>query len=1619
MRANRYVSYLAAEIEPAALANARTFEREIEKTLDRISQKSASGSSAFASSALGTGVSRNLNSISSAAGRTKRDLDVLDSSQVKAARSATLMGASFSRAADALQIVQGPLGPMAGRLSALGQVLRQLTGFTLAGVLAGGGAFALGGIATQYQKMHDTLVPVIGDQKALKVAMNDVIGIAGRTHQALQPVAELYSQFSRVGKDAGLSQQRIARLTETVSKASKIGGGDPEAQRGAIIQFGQALTANFHGSGQELQSILEQTPALAQAIADGLGTQTSKLKQLAKDGQLSTDLVVKALERSADEIDARFARMPPRVGKALQDVSNSLSVFVGKMDESVGATTAVANGLEFLATHLRGIVVLAGTVGAAYSAKLFVGAIEGATQYASKLAAIAPLTNEQVRFNEIVKRSLQERAAAEVQTAETAIAAEREYQVQLQSQIGLIEKQIVAQTRALEMARTLDAGMRVSGGTGSGQVLAQSYEELNASERALLATQAELQASDAALMAAEERLAAATTGLAVADTELAAAETAAIGATGRLAGAKAVLQGAMTRVGSAAKGLIGFLGGAWGVAFTAAAGWAMYLASRTDYAKEAIDNFAGGQSGLLKRLDETSAGMGRQADQAYKLARALREAGLAKAEESVRDVAGQTAGDIHALRNRLPIGSADFATADKLLAQMQGGAHLTPHGMDVLQGIIQRHPDAAQGSFLAGLTGDNAGRLKEDMGGLVAALDNVAQARQAITDADKKHGQAMEGLLGGGGGKPTTKAALNAQAKLLAAQDPLSKARAELQVAMQAGPKADETSDEYKQRIAGLIQNVNSLVDARKAERAATAAQRREQAAYNKELRAEEKGRDNADKLAGIMDQYTEDSPIKRLDKLRDAAEKAKLAVDDLVGERVGPNHIFTAQEAAAKKDQIDAFEQAQERKPVTDFLKQSDQELAVQTLISKGLGDQAEFIRRKYELEKQVGKLLPEEEQQIRDQIAQENKLNDAIYKRQALIENNARALDAIRDTLQESISAALQGDVKGGIKNFKNIFKAIADAKASEITMKLIGDPGKKYRDDMYRGLNDSASKLSTSGDQLQKAASDLTQAAGALAGGGTGVPGVGGKDFGTPSTSSLVNKLLSPEFAKLSGVLGDLTEVIRADPRKSPIDPNSIVVTGKRLAGGSGLAGGGIGETIQTIADQIFGKGSKASGIFGAGIKGAETGAIVSGVANLFGLKLSQGGSMVGGAIGGIAGSLIPGVGTVIGSLVGSILGGIVGGLFSHPDFARANIKGVNGVITSTPGNDDHGAEQKAAAKSMSDAFTQGLQKISQQLGLQLGNFAVSIGVNKEGKYVVDPTGAGWISNRSGGPPVQEFGSAEEAVTAALVDAIKDGALKGISEAAKRLLLAGNDLDAALDKVFKFQSVFTELKKIKDPVGAAIDELNTQFQELIGIFTEAGASASEWSQLQELYDLKRADAIKSATNDTISALTDFIQSMTSGTDSPLSRRTVYNNAKAEVDKYRADIASGKAVDQDALVKALNDFEQASQTLFGSRGQFYSDFNDILALAQKAKDNATAGTTTTPGPLPPSPFDSSGPWNQLVAGQGTTNDILTQINNNLQALNGGGGTSTGSTIADLPYYGGVDQGSLYLQRA
>lgn len=166
---------------------------------------------------------------------------------------------------------------------------------------------------------------------------------AEETRAPLQDTVNLYAQIAP-SLQGILGSQEIIGVISTVNQAIALSGASAEAANAALVQFTQGLASGTL-RGEELNSILEQTPALADAIAEGLGVTRGQLRQLGADGELGTERVVRALQKVSERVSGDFKDVPVTVGQAFVLLNNSFQQFIGSLDQGTGTTSALANAI--------------------------------------------------------------------------------------------------------------------------------------------------------------------------------------------------------------------------------------------------------------------------------------------------------------------------------------------------------------------------------------------------------------------------------------------------------------------------------------------------------------------------------------------------------------------------------------------------------------------------------------------------------------------------------------------------------------------------------------------------------------------------------------------------------------------------------------------------------------------------------------------------------------------------------------------------------------------------------------------------------------------------------------------------------------------------------------------------------------------------------------------------------------------------------------------------------------------------------------------------------------------------------------------------------------------------
>lgn len=178
--------------------------------------------------------------------------------------------------------------------------------------------------------------------------------ISQRTRTGLAQTAQVYQRLAQANDNLGLQTSDLLAVLETVNQAVTVSGVSAESANSALVQFGQGLAADAL-RGQELNSVLEQVPRLAQAIADGLDTPIGQIRALAFEGQLTGANVIAALQDQADAVESDFGRVNRTVSQSLTQLGNATIRLIGTFSEQTGASRALADGITSLAQSFEGL----------------------------------------------------------------------------------------------------------------------------------------------------------------------------------------------------------------------------------------------------------------------------------------------------------------------------------------------------------------------------------------------------------------------------------------------------------------------------------------------------------------------------------------------------------------------------------------------------------------------------------------------------------------------------------------------------------------------------------------------------------------------------------------------------------------------------------------------------------------------------------------------------------------------------------------------------------------------------------------------------------------------------------------------------------------------------------------------------------------------------------------------------------------------------------------------------------------------------------------------------------------------------------------------------------------
>jgi tape measure domain-containing protein len=232
-------------------------------------------------------------------------------------------------------------------------------------------------LTDQYTKLTAQLKLSTSTLKEFNDAYSSVQRIATTSQTDINAVATLYARLGQTFKGTGVSQKEIADISETVALALKVSGSSAQEASSAMLQLSQAFGSGVL-RGEEFNAIAEAAPPLLRQVANYLGVTYGELRQLAKDGKITADVLRGAFSDKAyiDSLRAS-AKEVETVSGAITVLKNNLEVLVGEYNSASGATNALTKIILTLANNLNIVAGAALAVTAAiatmYSTRVLAG----------------------------------------------------------------------------------------------------------------------------------------------------------------------------------------------------------------------------------------------------------------------------------------------------------------------------------------------------------------------------------------------------------------------------------------------------------------------------------------------------------------------------------------------------------------------------------------------------------------------------------------------------------------------------------------------------------------------------------------------------------------------------------------------------------------------------------------------------------------------------------------------------------------------------------------------------------------------------------------------------------------------------------------------------------------------------------------------------------------------------------------------------------------------------------------------------------------------------------------------------------------------------------------------
>lgn len=233
------------------------------------------------------------------------------------------------------------------QLVSLGASLR----FLFLAYFAAAAAERILSIADAFKELENRLSLVTDTADQTASVLYRLYEVSQRSYTDLSAITRSFQRFDLAMRAMGGGQEETIRMTETIAKMLQLTGSTAQEARSGMLQLSQAFNKGKL-DGDEFRTVMETMPLVAQALKNELGLTKRQMYQMARQGQLTTDILRRGLAASAKDTDDAFEKLNKTLGHAVTQLKNEALFLFGQMNKKIGGTDGMVGAVESLTENL-------------------------------------------------------------------------------------------------------------------------------------------------------------------------------------------------------------------------------------------------------------------------------------------------------------------------------------------------------------------------------------------------------------------------------------------------------------------------------------------------------------------------------------------------------------------------------------------------------------------------------------------------------------------------------------------------------------------------------------------------------------------------------------------------------------------------------------------------------------------------------------------------------------------------------------------------------------------------------------------------------------------------------------------------------------------------------------------------------------------------------------------------------------------------------------------------------------------------------------------------------------------------------------------------------------------